>query len=270
MLNYKNFKKVYGPDGSYVMYLLGKVNKYTFGVVKATYLCLRFPFLYPRNNFTDRHYTNWNLRRKQSDIQTKWSNWAKDNKQAYIDKFGKESISKIKDSEFVKVDYVMKLATPKDRFLHWFYGFWERFLGIFHILPTYTRLGGMDRGWRKRFGIQFCKELKQAIKQSPNKDYMKKIRIMDMKEKWGEFQCYLNYYSPEVSRVINKYGYLSKYVCVRCGKDAVKQTLGWICPYCDDCLPPNQNWIWIDKVYGWRDPKLEDENKEKLKNLKRP
>lgn len=29
--------------------------------IKSTYLCIRYPFLYPRNRFTDRHYTNWNL-----------------------------------------------------------------------------------------------------------------------------------------------------------------------------------------------------------------
>lgn len=27
----------------------------------ATYMCIRFPFLYPRNRFTDKHYNNWKL-----------------------------------------------------------------------------------------------------------------------------------------------------------------------------------------------------------------
>ena len=29
--------------------------------IDSTYLCIRFPFLYPRNRFTGRHYTNWKL-----------------------------------------------------------------------------------------------------------------------------------------------------------------------------------------------------------------
>ena len=29
--------------------------------IDSCYLCIRFPFLYPRNRFTDRHYNNWKL-----------------------------------------------------------------------------------------------------------------------------------------------------------------------------------------------------------------
>ena len=29
--------------------------------VKSSILCLRFPFLYPRNRWTDKHYNNWKL-----------------------------------------------------------------------------------------------------------------------------------------------------------------------------------------------------------------
>ena len=30
-------------------------------IIKSTILCIRFPFLYPRNRFTDLHYTNWKI-----------------------------------------------------------------------------------------------------------------------------------------------------------------------------------------------------------------
>ena len=30
-------------------------------IIESTYLCLRFPFLYPRNRFTGLHHTNWKL-----------------------------------------------------------------------------------------------------------------------------------------------------------------------------------------------------------------
>ena len=29
--------------------------------IKATWLCIRFPFLYPRNRFTGKHYNNWTI-----------------------------------------------------------------------------------------------------------------------------------------------------------------------------------------------------------------
>mgnify|MGYP003310314085 CR=1 FL=1 len=32
--------------------------------LKSTILCLRFPFLYPRNRFTDKHYNNWVLQQQ--------------------------------------------------------------------------------------------------------------------------------------------------------------------------------------------------------------
>lgn len=30
-------------------------------IIKSTILCIRFPFLYPRNRFTDLHYNNWKI-----------------------------------------------------------------------------------------------------------------------------------------------------------------------------------------------------------------
>ena len=29
--------------------------------IKSTFLCLRYPFLYPRNRFTGKHYNNWKI-----------------------------------------------------------------------------------------------------------------------------------------------------------------------------------------------------------------
>lgn len=30
-------------------------------IIKATALCIKYPFLYPRNRFTDKHYNNWKI-----------------------------------------------------------------------------------------------------------------------------------------------------------------------------------------------------------------
>lgn len=268
-MNRNKFKKIY-PEVSYARYVVNHIfhtiKRYTWDAVKSTYLCIRFPFLYPRNRFSGRHYTNWKLSEKYTEIYRKWSLWSKDNIDRYISRFGKECV--FLDDKFVKAEYVMRLASFKDRFLYGFYMFIERFIGVFHIIPVYTELNGMPSGWRKRFGIQFCKELKRAIKSSPDKHYMTNFRIMDIKEKYGTLQVYVNYSSPEVSRVINKYEYISQYVCVSCGEDAVKKTLGWICPYCDKCAPEREMWIYIDPVYGWSSPERTKYNESVLKDLK--
>ena len=41
-----------------------KLEKY----IKSTILCIRFPFLYPRNRFTDLHYNNWKI----TEFHRKW------------------------------------------------------------------------------------------------------------------------------------------------------------------------------------------------------
>lgn len=242
------------------MKTISKLKKNIWGIIKSSYLCMRFPFLYPRNRFSDNHYTNWKLRDKRKDLYNKQFNWSKDHIQKYKDKFGDNCL--FLNGQYVKSEYIMKLANYKSRFLYWFYDKLEKFYGLFHFIPTYTELDAMPIGWRKRFGIQFCKELKQAIKETPVEDYAKIFRITQIKEKYGEFQCYVNYSSDSVSRVINKYGYISRFVCIDCGKDAVKQTQGWISPYCEDCLPENSSWIWIDPIYGWSNFEHAEYNKK--------
>lgn len=44
--------------------ILSKIKiflKRIINIPYATYMCIRFPFLYPRNRFTDKHYNNWKL-----------------------------------------------------------------------------------------------------------------------------------------------------------------------------------------------------------------
>ena len=251
MYTRKRYKKIYrnGKYGNYlIQYFKSELKKYTIDLIKSTYLCIRFPFLYPRNRFSDKHYTNWKLSTKKQKIFNKWLTYS----ETHIDEYK----SKFLDCTFlndtcVKANFILKLATFNDRFLYKFYDILENVIGYFHCLPTYTELDGMSDGWRKRFGIQFCKELKEAIKKCPNKNYMKEFRIMDIKEKWGKLVIYTSGTTNEVNRVIQKYEYISQFVCITCGEDAIKKSLGWISPYCEKHLPNNQKWIWINPVYGW-------------------
>ena len=234
-------------------------------ILKSSYFCMRFPFLYPRNRFSGRHYTNWKLQEKYTSIYRKWSEFARTHQKEYYNRFGDASVIWIGalSNSFVKPEYVMKLASHKDRFLYFWYKFCERFLGFFHFIPEYTELDFMQEGWRKRFGIDFCKELKRAILHSGGKKYMKEFRILDIKEKYGTLRVYVQGETDEVSRVIRKYEYISEYVCIVCGEDAVKCTTGWISPYCEKCLPETDGWMWIDPVYGWSNGQRSEENKKR-------
>ena len=253
MLTRRQYNRIY-KSGRYSDYVVNhfkrKLKKYTVNLVNSTCLCIRFPFLYPRNRFSDRHYTNWKLRKKGQNIYNKWLDFAKENIQLYIDKFGEDCT--FLDTSYVKHDYIMKLACFKDKFLYKFYDICENVLGWFHCIPTFTELDDMPDGWRKRFGIQFCKELKEAIKKCPDKTYRKQFRITQIKEKFGELRVYVNNVSPEVDRVIKKYEYLSQYVCIRCGEDADRKTLGWISPYCMKHVPEHETWKYIENIYGWK------------------
>ena len=107
------------------------------------------------------------------------------------------------------------------------------------LFPHFTELDAMERGWRKKFGIQICKEIKNALKETGGNQMLMDYRIMQIKEKWGEL-CWYDAYSPEsVQKVIRKYENISSKTCIICGKDATHTSVGWISPFCEKHAPEN-------------------------------
>lgn len=51
-----------------------KLFKKIKDVINASILCIRFPFLYPRNRWTGRHYNNWTI----SNFHRKWYKYTQD------------------------------------------------------------------------------------------------------------------------------------------------------------------------------------------------
>lgn len=43
------------------------IDKKILNPIRSTYLCIRYPFLYPRNRFTGKHYNNWKLHQYHVD-----------------------------------------------------------------------------------------------------------------------------------------------------------------------------------------------------------
>ena len=90
----------------------------------------------------------------------------------------------------------------------------------------------IDRGWRRAFGIQLCKEIKAALKRNNFKDY----QLSQVKEKYGALNIYDNGAPGEVHDILLKYEYISSRTCIKCGRRAKYITNGWVEPYCEDCI----------------------------------
>lgn len=101
---------------------------------------------------------------------------------------------------------------------------------------SYTELDDMPDGWRKAFGAQLLKELKEILEKG---NCLNEYRICQIKEKFGGLRWYdngiLQSISDEYDRWLEKYENLSFETCIHCGEKAVGFTRGWIMPYCQKC-----------------------------------
>lgn len=276
-------------------------------IFNAIYLCIRFPFLYPRNRFSDKHtvYIRWmsNLVYKyysksyydislaykfykdpqecttitkqvifkdkynfkarlirNNTILRFYSDILKEpydfNIQKYVGDNFKISGITVSKSTFNNIP-VLYYHIHKKEVTNTNYGFrykklefvadtksvkiytilnyiYENIIPKICFIPTYTELNSMPIGWRKAFGIQMCKEIKQALKKH---NYLYNYRIMQIKEKYGSLRWYDTGAPEEIQTIINKYEDISYHTCISCGKPAKYLSTGWICPYCEKCAP---------------------------------
>lgn len=184
-------------------------------IINNTILCIRFPFLYPRNRFTGLHYNNWKLIDRSNVYHAQAVRG-----ELRDDKFITEIISK---KAYIKW-FLMKI-------------YHDYILQILHCLPTYTELDAMETGWRKSFGIQMCKEIKKALIKDVGIKGLYEYRIMQIKEKYGQLRVYDAWSTKETMKVIAKYEDISEHTCVICGKEAVGHSTGYILPYCEEHAP---------------------------------
>lgn len=205
------------------------------------YMCMRYPFLYPRNRFTDLHYNNWKVIEWKNKLIKKYKHYKfdKNDIEALVEEYCDEwyfnhngSMVEYWDNWWAKPLY--KCIT----FSH------DYILQIFHCIPTYIEWDAVEHGWNKAFGKQYLNDLKKQLK----KDKMLySWRIMDIKEKWGYFNLYCNYGSEELYNIISKYESLSWNTCIKCGKSATHTSKGWISPYCEDCVNKDDKYKYIER-----------------------
>ena len=145
----------------------------------------------------------------------------------------------------------VKLGTLWDSFTIWGANMLNNILRVFHFIPTYTELDAMPDGWRKKFGLQMCEEIKQALlSEKDGKKLLKNYRIMQIKEKFGGLRWYDNVSTKKVSEIINKYEYISMKTCIVCGEPATYISNGWISPYCDKHIDNKDYATPIEKFYN--------------------
>lgn len=229
----------------------------------ATKLCIKYPFLYPRNRFTDQHYNWWWLIDKQRDLikYRKYYFNTSEDKDTYTGRKYYLKKTTFKDSERYMITYwTNPWASP----LYKLADFIEKYIvQLIHIFPNYTELDALDTGWRIRFGMDICEEIKQSLlhtfinNEKPNTWYKKfycylkgikllhKYRIEQIKEKFGGLRWYTNFGTKEVYDIVDKYEELSFHTCIICGKEATHMSTGWICPYCEEHKPEHS--VPIDK-----------------------
>lgn len=101
---------------------------------------------------------------------------------------------------------------------------------------TWTWMNEMPEGWRKVFGLDMMKELKEILVKG---NCLDSFHIDDIKEKWGILHFYAGGWSKEVDEEYGewerKYEELSMLHCLNCGKETHWTTVGWINYVCDDC-----------------------------------
>ena len=253
-------------------------------------LCIRFPFLYPRNRFTGNHYDCWKI----VEFHRKWWRHTSDpiiinittdttkdlsiaadftggNYMIRVDKdnnvrvfstrnnlvldLGNVGTGKVirfgwenRKIPTIVVDKDFKQNPDFNRVHEIIHSKWLRYLirfldwindwplQIFHCAPTYTELDDMPDGWRKAFGIQMCKDIRRALIKRGGLKLLFKYRIMQIKEKYGTLRWYDAASPHEVFDITMKYEDISAKTCIICGKPATKKAIGWISPYCDNCI----------------------------------
>lgn len=94
----------------------------------------------------------------------------------------------------------------------------ENILDKICFLPDHTELDALEPGWRKKFGIDICKEIKRSLLKHGGIKALMRYRIIQIKEKFGGLRWYDNYSTKEImDEIIPKYYKISRETCIHCG-----------------------------------------------------
>lgn len=109
---------------------------------------------------------------------------------------------------------------------------------------SYTWADDVPDGWRALF-LQCCEDLKTQLIAD---NQLQTFRFCQIKEKYGTLRMYNYGCSSAAQSILDKYEWLSQFVCISCGKPATVETRGWISPFCDECAAKYKNTCPIERV----------------------
>lgn len=89
----------------------------------------------------------------------------------------------------------------------------------------------LPEGWFSLF-LDMCEDIRKPLEKIGHLD---KFRFTQIKEKYGSLRAYNNGCPEEVNDVLLKYERISRFTCHACGRLAVKESQGYILPYCKHC-----------------------------------
>ena len=104
-----------------------------------------------------------------------------------------------------------------------------------NVLPHPFALFGIEcgKGWEKIYMPLF----EYIEEYNKGKDEEHQIRVLQVKEKYGELRFYTNFCTKELSDMIDKAEEESLHTCEICGKPCESiEKHGWIYTMCDECL----------------------------------
>ena len=105
---------------------------------------------------------------------------------------------------------------------------------------TWTEYDCLGKGWKIGFGKLLLEDLRESCLKT---DYLDKLQFSQIKEKYGSLRMY-NFGAPqEVYDVIQKYEFISQYICWYCGSPeaTIVDDYGWYLPVCKCCWDKNNN-----------------------------
>lgn len=95
----------------------------------------------------------------------------------------------------------------------------------------------LPHGWSTLY-LMMCEDIRQKMLELG--EDLNDVLFLDAKEKYGEMRVSLGNCPSDVYRIIDKYLYLSRYVCTSCGDITENQTTGYYVPLCKKCAQENE------------------------------
>lgn len=184
------------------------IKKWLWNFPRTIVLCLRFPFLYPRNRFSGKYFTDSKTEGTIGDLY--------------------------EETHYIEDDK-MRIVLNFDYF-RWM---WKKFVYcVIKQIPTYTELDCCDvpSGWDRLL----MKEVREMDRVLRRKKLLKDFRIEEIKQKFSTLRIYSNINIEEIEEIYGKYEKLSYDTCCVCGKKGCRHTIGYILPYCVKHFPQDK------------------------------